>query len=142
MAISSIFSSPLVTGSGAGRRRRHATTRSRPTLGHSTLGRVRLGKWRIGDLLKLLLARVRPYAFTLDGSVWTTFGQWLPALSTGSEGQSFPSGHTATAVAMAGALIWLYPNGRYLFPLLAVLVGCQRIESGPTTSAMCSSARP
>jgi len=81
------------------------------------------------DLLKMLLARIRPNDFTFDGTVWTTFGQWLPLLSVGSQWQSFPSGHTATAAGLAAALVWLYPNGRLLFPLLAVLVGCQRIIS-------------
>jgi membrane-associated phospholipid phosphatase len=84
------------------------------------------------DLLKMLVVRVRPneFAFTFDGSVWTTFGSWLPLLRVGSQWQSFPSGHVATAAGLAAALVWLYPNGRLLFPLLAVLVGCQRIVSG------------
>jgi membrane-associated phospholipid phosphatase len=62
--------------------------------------------------------------------VWSTFGQWFSALGAGSPGQSFPSAHTATAVGFAAALTWLYPQGRLLFPLLAVLVGCQRIACG------------
>jgi membrane-associated phospholipid phosphatase len=80
--------------------------------------------------LKLLLARSRPYSFDFCGGVWTTFGAWLPGVSAGSIGQSFPSGHTTTAVALAIALIWVYPRGRFLFPIMAVLVGCQRIEAG------------
>ncbi len=44
--------------------------------------------------------------------------------------QGFPSAHTATAAGFAAALIWLYPQGRLLFTVLAVLVGCQRIVSG------------
>ena len=51
-------------------------------------------------------------------------------LSDQSGLQSFPSAHTATAAGLAAALIWLYPQGRLLFTLLAVLVGCQRIVSG------------
>ena len=81
-------------------------------------------------LLKTLVARTRPYGLPLDGSIWTTFGPWLPLLGTGSEGQSLPSGHTATAAGLAAALVWLYPNGRLLFPALAVLVGCHRIVCG------------
>jgi membrane-associated phospholipid phosphatase len=79
------------------------------------------------DILKMLVLRIRPYECALDGTVWSTFGQWFPVLGAGSAGQSFPSGHTATAVAFAAALIWLYPQGRFLFSLLAILVGCQRI---------------
>ena len=77
------------------------------------------------DLLKMLIARIRPNDFSFDGSVWTTFAQFA-----GSGGQSFPSGHTTTAAGLAAGLIWLYPQGRLLFSLLVVLVGCQRIVSG------------
>jgi membrane-associated phospholipid phosphatase len=41
--------------------------------------------------------------------------------------QSFPSGHTATAVGLALALSSLYPGGRRLFALLAVLAASQRV---------------
>ncbi len=80
--------------------------------------------------LKLLVARTRPHSFDFHGGVLQTFGEWFPMFSAGSVGQSFPSGHTTTAVALAAALVWLYPRGWRLFPALAVLVGCQRIVSG------------
>jgi undecaprenyl-diphosphatase len=76
---------------------------------------------------KLLLARTRPQGFDFDGNVWTTFGAWLPPASMG---QSFPSGHTATAAGLALALVMIYPRGRRLFLLLAVLVACQRLACG------------
>jgi membrane-associated phospholipid phosphatase len=84
------------------------------------------------DLLKMTLARTRPNSIPLDfaGSVWATFGEWLPMLRNASDFQSFPSGHTATAAGLAAALIWLYPQGRFFFMLLVALVGCQRIVSG------------
>jgi membrane-associated phospholipid phosphatase len=85
------------------------------------------------DAVKLLVVRVRPRDFDLlnvDNNVWTTFGGWFPLTSAGGAGQSFPSGHAATAVALALALSWLYPRGRRLFPLLALLVACQRINEG------------
>jgi membrane-associated phospholipid phosphatase len=85
------------------------------------------------DMLKMLIIRTRPNDVPLDfhGSVWETFGRWLPPILSGQSGtQGFPSAHTATAVGLAAALIWLYPQGRWLFTLLAVLVGCQRIVSG------------
>jgi membrane-associated phospholipid phosphatase len=83
------------------------------------------------DLVKMLVVRTRPYDLSLafDGSVWATFGRWLPGLAGQSGMQSFPSAHTATAAGLAAALIWLYPQGRFLFTALAVLVGCQRIVS-------------
>lgn len=88
-----------------------------------------LGAGGFADLLKMVVLRTRPCECALDGTVWTTFGQWFSALGAGSAGQSFPSAHTATAVGFAAALTWLYPQGRLLFPSLAVLVGCQRIVS-------------
>jgi membrane-associated phospholipid phosphatase len=83
------------------------------------------------DLVKMLVVRTRPYDLRLpfDGSVWATFGQWLPGLGGQSGMQSFPSAHTATAAGLAAGLIWLYPQGRFLFTALTVLVGCQRIAS-------------
>lgn len=77
------------------------------------------------DLLKMVIPRIRPNDFNFDGPVWTTFEQFA-----GSGGQSFPSAHTATAAGLAAALIWLYPQGRLLFTVLTVLVGCQRVISG------------
>jgi membrane-associated phospholipid phosphatase len=90
-----------------------------------------LGAGGAADVLKLLIARTRPYELpsAFDGSVWATFGQWFPLISDQSGLQSFPSAHTATAAGLAAALIWLYPQGRSLFTLLAILVGCQRIVS-------------
>jgi membrane-associated phospholipid phosphatase len=84
------------------------------------------------DLVKMLIMRTRPNDVPADftGSVWATFGHWLPGLSAASSLQSFPSAHTATAAGFAAALVWLYPQGRLLFTALAALVGCQRIISG------------
>lgn len=83
------------------------------------------------DLAKLLVLRYRPYEFlakhAADGGVWATFGDWLPGIGGDSATQSFPSAHTATAVALACALSWFYPQGRRVFGVLAVLVACQRI---------------
>jgi membrane-associated phospholipid phosphatase len=76
---------------------------------------------------KMLLARTRPGNFDFHYGVCMTFGQWLPVKGVC---QSLPSGHTATAAGLAIALMALYPNGRWLFLLLAVLVACQRMESG------------
>ena len=88
---------------------------------------------------KMLLARTRPYAFDFHGNVWTTFGQWLPASGMG---QSFPSGHAATAAGLALALAALYPNARRFFLLMAVLVACQRIECGAAfpSDVLCGAA--
>ncbi|MBN1394036.1 MAG: phosphatase PAP2 family protein [Pirellulales bacterium] len=83
------------------------------------------------DLLKLLVMRFRPYHhLPATNNVWETFHHWFPLCSGCGGQQSFPSAHTATAFGLAAVLIWLYPQGRFLFALLAVMVGLQRIVSG------------
>jgi membrane-associated phospholipid phosphatase len=92
-----------------------------------------------GDLVKTLVARTRPTATDLAGTYQETFVAWLPLLADerfaeleikyGSRLQSFPSAHTATAVGLAIGLTVLYPRGRWLFAMLAVLAGLQRIHS-------------
>ena len=89
-----------------------------------------LGAGMAANGVKMLITRVRPRHFDFAGDVWTTFGDLLPFAGAGSDGQSFPSAHVATAVGLAVALVWLYPRGRWLFPLLAVLVACQRVGAG------------
>lgn len=89
-----------------------------------------LGAGLAVDVVKLLVARARPHHFDFEGGIWASFGGWFPLLSAGSAGQSFPSAHTATAVGLAAALAWLYPQGRRVFVVLAVLVACQRVEGG------------
>jgi len=81
------------------------------------------------DIGKVVVERIRPYHFDLEKGVWESFGGWLPMLAPSSH-QSFPSGHTAMAVGLAMGLMWLYPRGRWLFPLFAVLVAFQRLASG------------
>jgi membrane-associated phospholipid phosphatase len=81
------------------------------------------------NLLKFLVVRTRPHGFDLAASdVWHTLQDWTWHRS--SLNQSFPSAHTATAVAFAVALGAMYPHARRFFFALAVLVGVQRIASG------------
>lgn len=85
------------------------------------------GMW--ANLVKLLLSRTRPRGLTdFDISVWETFGDVLGGIGTGKS-QSFPSAHTATAVALATILSAIYPRGRSWFYFLATLVAIQRIVS-------------
>jgi len=83
----------------------------------------------VADLLKMCVVRIRPRAFSLAGNVWETFGHWLPLNHVASDFESFPSGHTAAAVGLSAALIWLYPRGRWLFIGFALLAGGQRLSS-------------
>lgn len=82
------------------------------------------------DGVKMLIARARPHHFDFLGSVWSSFGPWLPLGSLGSASQSFPSAHTATAVGLAISLICIYPAARWLFCVLPLLVIYQRMDSG------------
>jgi membrane-associated phospholipid phosphatase len=88
-----------------------------------------LGAGVVADGIKLLVARQRPSALDLPDQVFETFAGWLPLIGGGHGLQSFPSGHTATAVGFAVALSTLYPRGWWLFAAFAVLAGFQRIES-------------
>lgn len=82
------------------------------------------------NLVKMSIMRLRPRHFDLAGDVWASFGHWLPLVGAGSAGQSFPSGHAATAFGLATVLAWLYPRGRWLFFSVAVLVAVQRMVAG------------
>jgi membrane-associated phospholipid phosphatase len=86
------------------------------------------------DVVKLVLERFRPSVFQdlypAGGSVWDTFVCWLPGTGAGSAGQSFPSGHVATAVGLAIGLGWLYRDGRLLLVVLVALLACQRMAAG------------
>ncbi len=90
-------------------------------------------------VLKRLVARVRPNALgawdTNLANALSTFLSWhapvperVRALGR-SAIESFPSGHAATAVGLAFGLAWLYPRGRWLFAVFAVLASAQRIEA-------------
>ena len=89
-----------------------------------------IGAGMAANLCKLMIARTRPNHFDFAGGAWTTFGDWLPILGSGSTGQSFASAHTANAVALAMALAMLYPAARKLFVTLAVLTACNRLYVG------------
>lgn len=87
------------------------------------------------QLAKNFFPRLRPQVCDLTCTAWQTFvGSGATAyahtqqLAT-RDIQSFPSGHSATAVGLAIGLAWLYPRGRWLFALFAVLAMAQRLES-------------
>ena len=80
------------------------------------------------NLVKLLVSRSRPAATNLASlESWQTFAGWLPFGHNGSAWQSFPSAHTATAVALSFVLAAFYPRGRFLFAAFAAAVGVQRV---------------
>jgi len=82
---------------------------------------------------KILIPRYRPHSLdqseTEIVSSWQTWG--VPWTGSWSEEQfrSFPSGHSATAVALAIGLTQVYPRGKWIFTSLAVFACFQRLES-------------
>ncbi len=82
---------------------------------------------------KMMIPRYRPHSLdqseiAIDSS-WQTWG--LPW--TGSWGdeqfRSFPSGHSAMAVAMAIGLTQVHPRGKWFFSAIAAAACLQRLES-------------
>ena len=92
----------------------------------------------IVNAIKVTVARQRPGSFTdqLPDSVFETFAGWGGVWTGETEMafnrafQSFPSGHTATAVGLAVGLSLRVPRGAWYFSLLALLSAAQRIDSG------------
>ncbi|MCH2178667.1 MAG: phosphatase PAP2 family protein [Mariniblastus sp.] len=82
--------------------------------------------------IKLFLVRQRPGDFVdrweLATSTWSGLIQ-DSSLNMTNKFQSFPSGHTATAVGLAIGLTYVFPRGKYLFAVLAVMASLQRIVS-------------
>lgn len=75
------------------------------------------------DLIKSLVGRFRPKLFFRDGAYGFDF------LHFQADYLSFPSGHAATAFALATALTLLWPRHVAAYVLLALLVGASRVLS-------------
>lgn len=94
------------------------------------LAAIVLGAGGVTDILKISVARTRPQSWDFSGVVFDTFGPWFPGLTEqGRAIQSFPSGHTTVAAALAVGLVWRYPRGKFLFPTLAFFSGMQRVQA-------------
>lgn len=116
-------------------------------IGVAAIGRVR---WRgvlcligftyipgmIVNLFKVTVDRRRPNSFVeeLPDQAWATFEGLFGMIGEGElfnrSWQSFPSGHTATAVGLAIGLTILFRRGYVYFAVLAVLAAWQRIDTG------------
>ncbi len=99
----------------------------------------------LANLAKYLIPRRRPA--TYDSEIWSwlnpdrdpqstfpsSWEAWGTPLSESwfdESIRSFPSGHTATAVAMAIGLTYVYPRGKNLFLFMASIAALQRLVSG------------
>lgn len=90
---------------------------------------ISLGGGLVVDVMKLCICRARPYTIELSTATFgSTFGGLWPFFSVGSRGQSFPSGHSATAVGFAVALTLLYPRGCWVFAASAWMVMASRVH--------------
>lgn len=73
------------------------------------------------DVIKVIVARERPnmlFDHELYGFVW---------FKMGSEFNSFPSGHSATAFALCIGLTLLFPKYKHLYIFIAILVVMSRV---------------
>ncbi|MBN1588604.1 MAG: phosphatase PAP2 family protein [Pirellulales bacterium] len=94
------------------------------------LAAVAYGAGLTADLVKLIIARTRPRAFDFEQGIVESFGRLFPMGAGGSDLQSIPSAHVATAMGLALGLTWLYPRGRWLFLVLVAMVATQRVSHG------------
>ena len=73
---------------------------------------------------KLIMGRWRPKAYfdaTIDefpGHALDSFCGWMPWAGLGYTGQSVPSGHTATAIALTIVLCRRWPHARWAFVIV------------------------
>ncbi len=87
-------------------------------------------------MIKLVVARKRPTSFLDENLIphwpattdvtWVGAGQevaWNVQYAT----QSFPSAHAALVCGMAIALSFIFPRGRVLFTLIAIIASVQRV---------------
>ncbi len=81
------------------------------------------------NVIKLMVGRQRPKYFDVSSASATdAFERFFPFLHEGASLKSFPSAHTASAVAFAVLMSHLFPRGKWLFGVTAALVAVQRLE--------------
>jgi lipid A 4'-phosphatase len=78
----------------------------------------------IVDILKVCFGRTRPKLLFSHGLYAFTWFGWR------ADHWSFPSGHTATFVALVSALWWLWPEHLLFYMLMAAIVAASRVVGG------------
>lgn len=84
----------------------------------------------VSQVLKRCIERVRPFAFDLNQPAGDSFTGFELLKNSADMTQSFPSGHTTAAVALAVILAWLYPHRKYVFYGLALWLMMYRVAMG------------
>lgn len=85
---------------------------------------------------KMIIPKARPNSLDhltpedYPNSAWDLWGTPFTGSWFSEEIRSFPSGHAATATAVAIALTFVYPRGRWFFAFLALLASFQRLQVG------------
>jgi membrane-associated phospholipid phosphatase len=87
------------------------------------------GAGLLADLIKLPIGRHRPLdeKFAAESAL-QTFTDWGGHQHVHLT-QSFPSAHTATATGLACGLAFFYPRAKWLFVVMAILTGLQRVHA-------------
>jgi len=88
----------------------------------------------VSNAAKYIIPRYRPHSLAEASipiqSSWETWGVPWSGSWFEEAVRSFPSGHSATAVALAIALSFIYPRGQWMFAVLAFMACLQRLVSG------------
>ena len=102
----------------------------------------------VNTLLKMLLGRARPANHVADGDVWTGAGrEGFHFLETGYKLMGFPSGHSATAGAVAAVGLMLRPKLWPLWLAFALFIPASRVLTNShyvadTIAGVCGSGQP
>ncbi|TWT62238.1 phosphatase PAP2 family protein [Rubinisphaera italica] len=92
-------------------------------------GAIALGAGLCTNVLKFGIGRSRPRDLDLANlNLSETFSGWFPYLNGVTTSQSFPSGHTTVAWALAAVFCHLHPHARMYFIGLAMFVGYGRVQ--------------
>tara|TARA_R100000789_G_scaffold96012_1_gene97022 strand:- start:2096 stop:2827 length:732 start_codon:yes stop_codon:yes gene_type:complete len=92
-------------------------------------GAIALGAGLCTNVLKFAIGRSRPRDLDLASyNLTETFSGWFPYLNGITTSQSFPSGHTTVAWALAAIFCHLHPHARMYFIGLAMFVGYGRVQ--------------
>ncbi len=95
--------------------------------GAIVLGSI-LGAGAVSEFFKSLCGRIRPIGMLPGGHLNDGLNVWIFGRGLHTQKDlSFPSGHAVVAFAMAAALTYLSPRGKWLFLMVAWLTAFSRV---------------